>query len=295
MSSDQIMTAVMFADVAGSTRLYEQLGDSLAQESISLCLARMSEISNRYGGVVVKTIGDELMCRFPGANEAVKAACNIHEVLEGDTTIGGVKLSVRIGLQYGPAILEDGDVFGDAVNVAARMAGIAKAQQIITTEDTVSNLSPENAEIARRFDVASVKGKQDEIVIYEVLWEQDDVTRMTGVNFSFGSQTQKLRLSIGGTVKELGADNSAALLGRGSQCDLIINGNLTSRIHARIEQRRGKFILIDQSTNGTFVKPDDGDEVYLRREELPLVGSGMISLGERVERNTANLLSYIIY
>lgn len=281
----------MFADVAGSTRLYETLGDSKAQEAISQCLTRMSEITNRYGGIVIKTIGDEIMCRFATADDAVNAGINIQEVLESDSTVGSVPLSVRIGMHYGPAILQSGDVFGDAVNVAARMAGIAKACQIITTEETVKHLSPDLEEMTRQFDKASVKGKQDEIVIYEVLWEQDDVTRMAGFASAAPAVDMKLNLRVQDAEKSIGSDTATFVLGRGSQCDLMVPANLASRMHARIEYRRGKFVLIDQSTNGTYVRTQDGREVFLRREELPLTGAGVISLGEPVkDANPASIL-----
>jgi hypothetical protein len=70
-------------------------------------------------------------------------------------------------------------------------------------------------------------------------------------------------------------------IGRPNDCDLAIEGDLVSRIHARIEHRRGKVVLTDQSTNGTFVMPGDARAVYLRREETPLWGCGRICPGRR--------------
>ncbi len=294
---NQFECAVMFADVSGSTRLYEQLGDQRAQELIAQVLAQMANITSRYGGVVIKTIGDEIMCRFSSADGAVKAACNIHEVMELESVSQEVPMSVRIGIHYGPTILEEGDVFGDAVNVAARMAGYAKARQTITTSQTVARLAPDLAAITREYDRAEVKGKQEAISIYEVLWEQDDVTRMVGIGAIGGTETmaQMLRISHRDKEFELKPNGGGFTIGRGSTCDLMVDSKLASRQHAKVEFRRGKAVLIDQSTNGTYVRLDDGKEIFIRREELPITGHGTICLGEPVTSGNENLVYFFFH
>ncbi|MFZ5755269.1 MAG: adenylate/guanylate cyclase domain-containing protein [Pseudomonadota bacterium] len=287
MSKTEGHFAVMFADVSGSTRLYETLGDKDAKAAIGATVDLMSELTTRHGGTVIKTIGDEVMSRFPTADAGIQAACGIQEALEDRAPLrNGSKVAVRIGVHWGPALLENGDVFGDAVNIAARMAGIAKARQIITTEETVRKLNADLAGKARVFDRTQVKGKQTEIVIHEVVWEeQEDVTRITAVRTAVASDTtatRPLMVRCGNTEKPVANDGLAFVLGRADTCNLVVPSTLASRQHARIEFRRGKYILIDQSTNGTWVRMQDGKDVYLRREELPLWGKGLISLGEEV-------------
>lgn len=297
MSQPESHFAVMFADVSGSTRLYEALGDNDAKAIIGATVELMSEITRKHGGTVVKTIGDEVMCRFPKADAGILAACTIQETLEEQPPVRpGVKVAVRIGVHWGPALLENGDVFGDAVNVAARMAGIAKARQIITTEDTVHILSPSLAGKARMFDRAPVKGKQAEMVIHEVVWEQqEDVTRITAVRSGSTGDTTAVRpllVRCGSDKKSVPNDGLPFVLGRAENCNLVVPGNLASRQHARIEFRRGKYILIDQSTNGTWVRTQDGKDVYLRREELPMMGTGTISLGEETRDDNPALIHF---
>lgn len=117
--------AILFADVCGSTKIYEKLGDERARRLLGGCIARMSEAAAAHGGVLIKTIGDEVMCRFSSA-----AVSGI-----------GVPLSIHVGFTFGEVVEEGGDIFGDAVNVAARMVNIVKADQIITTGATVAALS----------------------------------------------------------------------------------------------------------------------------------------------------------
>lgn len=288
---------VMFADVAGSTSIYEQLGDEQANIIIHGVLELMADITYKNSGTVVKTIGDEVMCRFSKADDAFTAASVIQETFLNHPTISGFKIRIRIGMHTGQALLrEDGDVFGDAVNVAARVTAIAKGNQIITTRDTVDALSAIFTRSCREFDRIQLKGKSEETVIYEVVWEGDDVTRMsTMINFIDTIPSAK-QLHLKHLEKEVvvNPDTPALTLGRGAQCDFVINSTHASRTHAKIEFHRGKFVIIDQSTNGTFVKYDDGKEVYLRREELPLMGNGVISLGVNTEQEKSHQIRFSV-
>ena len=134
--------AVLFADVSGSTRLYESLGDAEALATIGRCVALMSTVCVGHGGRVVKTIGDEVMAVFPSADSAAKAAVEMQARVSEHPPVGGSRLAIRVGFHLGPAIETDGDVFGDSVNVAARMAALAKREQIILSSYTADALAP---------------------------------------------------------------------------------------------------------------------------------------------------------
>lgn len=292
--AENVNVSVLFADVCGSTRLYESLGDHRAQQVIGECVAFMLQVVEQHGGVLVKTIGDEIMVRFDDPNAAIRAACEIQEENESPRLYAGQHISLRVGLHHGPAILDEGDVFGDAVNIAARMAGIAKATQIITTGETIALLEPDLADMAREFDRTTVKGKSVETRICEILWEADDVTTM---NMPSGSRPKSehssLLLRYAGQELHINAAGRPVItLGRGTQADMVIHAPLASRVHCRFEFRRGKFVVVDQSTNGTFVRTADGDSVYLRREELLLWGSGSIGLGEDVTETNQHLVHF---
>jgi len=177
------------------------------------------------------------------------------------------------------------------------MAGIAKAGQIIVSEDTVARLNDELKSETREFDRAPVKGKKEPMIIYEVVWQQEDVTRMAAPGLIMpptATQSTKMKLRWRDRQLELTEDSGVTVIGRGDQADFVIDDKLASRMHVRIEVRRGKFVIVDQSTNGTFVKTNDGREVYLRREELALLGAGCISLGRSVSAEDAELIYYIV-
>ena len=296
MDKTQQNFAVMFADVARSTQLYEQLGDSTANKMISDAIQLASDIIREHQGTVVKTIGDEVMCRFSDTTQAVQCACTIHEIMENQPIKNGVGLSFRIGLHWGPALLQDdGDIFGDAVNLAARMAGVAKARQTITTDITQCRLnSTPLLSKCREIDRIHVKGKAESVSIIEVMWEPDDITRMsTAISNSVSSISDStLILGYQKTKHILRSGSPAYTFGRDTQCDQIVDSSLVSRVHARIESRRGKFLLIDESTNGSYIKNDANHSIFLRREESTLHGRGVISFGEDVDANSQFLLHF---
>ena len=288
--------AILFADISGSTRLYEILGDVAARTKVADCLEMLTVVITRHLGTVIKTIGDEIMCTFPTAEEAASAACEMHEMLEDEiteqTSTGPISLTIRVGMHFGPTILEAGDVFGDAVNVAARMAAMAKGGQIITTQGAVDEMSPIMRASTRFIDRAPVKGKKQTMDIYEVLWQQEDVTRMsTGVIAQPNTVPARMRLTYGGDTVLMDGDITTVVMGRSKTADLTINETLASCQHVRIEHRRGKFFIIDQSTNGTYVH-HESDESFLRREEMPLSGDGMISLGRSFSENPEEVVHF---
>ena len=296
MESTVNKITVMFADISGSTRLYEKLGDQTANRIISDIMKLMTDITQQNSGTVIKTIGDEVMCRFYRVDDAINAACKIQEAIDNRPPVDDVNIGVHIGLHWGPAIIKpDGDLFGDAVNVAARMTGIAKSRQIITTEATALQLSPELREHSREIDHAYVKGKSRDIVIYEFLWESEDVTRLSlPTGQSLADSPGPLVAQYGDLRKIVSSEVPSLSFGRGADADIVVQSDLASRQHARIEYRRGKYILIDRSTNGTFVRTDDGRDVYVHREELPLQGRGIISLGEEIQLNKPFLVHFKI-
>lgn len=295
MDKTQHNFAVLFADVAGSTHIYEQFGDTKASKIVNSVLAMMTDIVNQHAGTLIKTIGDEVMCRFYDVNNAAEAACEIHEKMEKEPPSKEIKLAVRIGLHWGPALLQDdGDLLGDVVNVAARMTSIAKAGQIITTGETVASLSTLLTYKCREFDRAEVKGKSEPLIIYEVVWEPQDVTRMAPIvsDIPKADVVSSLEIQYQDVHKIISSESGVVLMGRGDQCDLVVQSPLASRSHASIKFSRDKFILVDQSTNGTYVRFSDGKHFYLRRESLPLSGTGAINLGEDFTADKKNSIHF---
>lgn len=295
MSSTNL--AILFADISGSTALYERLGDIQARRIIATCMQKMLQVVHSWQGTLVKTIGDEIMCTFAAPLPAVQAACALQQMMQGLAADGGVKLQIRVGCHYGPVICEGGDVFGDTVNVAARIAGSARAQQIITSEAVVAALPPALQQKTHRLTAADFKGKQQEMAIFIVAWNSDDEerTHVQSVATTAAPQTEyELLLAYGGQRYVLGRERRQLSLGRGDACDLVVHSHLASRQHATLEMRSGKFYLVDQSVNGSFVRAGDGHQHHISRQEMLLTGNGLISPGQSFAENPQEVIQFAV-
>lgn len=292
MPQQQAELAILFADIAGSTQLYEKLGDSRARSITAHCIAVMTETTRRHGGTLVKTIGDEVMTTFPSADAAAEAACAMQDGITGHIVVEGRSIAIRIGFHFGLALLEDGDVFGDAVNLPARMVALAKGGQVLTSGATVAQLSERLRESCRQIDLAQIRGKQQQIAIYEVVWRLEDATLLQASWAAERCGSDRLTCILGDSLFELSDGFPSLTIGRAEENDLVVRHPLVSRLHARIEYRNRRFVLIDQSSNGTYVADDNGGSAYVRRDMHVLTGSGNLGLGEPVSPTSSLRVRY---
>jgi adenylate cyclase len=290
--------AIMFADVSGSSGLYKAVGDAQARAIIAEAVSRMIDAVKTHDGTLVKTIGDEVMAHFPSADQAIAAAIDMQRASE--LPIQTRFLPLRIGVNFGPTLLEHGDVYGEAVNDAAALVKIARARQIVTNADTVSKLALDLASCCRVFDRVVLKGGKHEEDICVVAWEREQeqtVSNATvvGVLAFDRSLVTALQLRYFDQEIQVSLDKTPFHIGRGDdKCQLVIDSTFASRDHLHIEYRRGKFVLVDHSTNGTYVQVADSPALFLRREELPLSGRGFISVGQPLGTAPELILEFIL-
>jgi len=289
---DSYFTTVVFADVAGSSKLYKQAGDDEANQQIGAVVEKLVLATKECGGVVVKTIGDEVMCHFSDVNDACTATVLFQDICDS-------MLPIRVGMACGTVIEKDGDLFGQAVNDAAAVAKIAKGGQIITTEAFNELLSAENSSKLSVFDEVRLKGAEDTTKLYRIDWDTeggsgaDHTVIMSTGNLRVGKLILSYKDNAGDPENvTLTPEDTPFHIGRSSACQLSLATSLASRDHCHIEYRYGKFILIDHSTNGTYLESAVGGDIYLRREEMPLQGSGEISLGEKLSDGAQFTIEY---
>ena len=223
--------------------------------------------------------------------QSINAAGEIQLRMNSLINERNLRIAFRIGVHCGAAIeAEDGDVFGDSVNVAARMVALAKSGQVILTASTADALAPELRDNVREVDVMTVKGKDKDIAIMELVWL--DSAELTTLTTRPKIRVARLQLVHGTREIDLGPGATTLAIGRDAQNDVVIADRLASRQHARIERRRDKFVVVDQSSNGTFVTIEGEGEVQLRREEMMLRESGHISFGHAYEADPAETLVF---
>ncbi len=289
MTHQQTFLSILYADICDSVRLYEKAGDAEAHRLAENCMQTLCDITGRHGGTVIRTQGDGVMSTFPAAT----CACDAAREMQDAHVTGPV--FIKIGFNHGAVIPNGGDVYGDAVNLAARVIGLARAGEILTTQETVNHLRPEQRLSARMLDRTTVKGKSEPVNIYSLVNEADTQATTISGSTSTGQRVDRrktLSLEYGGQTLSLEGLAAPLFIGRAAQCQLVIDSRYASRKHAFIESKRDSFILTDQSTNGTYLMSSEGESMYLKRESVRLLGSGVISLGIRPEADEDNLIRY---
>jgi adenylate cyclase len=287
----QRQAAILFADIAGSTKLYETLGDAEALATIAHALDVIRQVCEEHGGRIVKTIGDEAMAIFPNAANAAYAAINIQTQVSAMKTSRGTPLAIHAGFHYGPVIDDSKDVFGDSVNLAARLTSLAKSGQTLLSADTLNILSPSLRSRTRAQDTHTVRGKQNDVAVFELIW-QESREELTAMAPRAELRAAMLKLRHGSKEVDLGPTVNLYTFGRDAQSDMVIGDRMASRQHARIERRRDKFVLIDHSTNGTYCTVHGEREIELRREEFTLRGRGRISFGHAYAEDPAETVEF---
>jgi adenylate cyclase len=269
----EVTLAIIFADISGSTTLYEKVGNLQARAMIEDCLGILQQVIFDQGGEFVHSRGDDVLCTFENPQNAFETVKHMLAKTEaGD-------LSVHVGLDYGQAIRTREDVFGDCVNIAARLAGLANPNEALCSENLHSNISPAAQQELHFFDTRRLRGKSEAENIYRYA----DINAETGTQVAFGDNSlAALMASAKPTGKSASAKISFAgetatctpnrdiTIGRADGCDLVIPRQWVSRQHAVIEMRQDHAYLRDISANGTYVSFANQPPILLRRETMAL-------------------------
>jgi class 3 adenylate cyclase len=276
MAQDQ-ECAVLFAELIGAADLYERAGDTAAHESIAECFERLGRAAASCKAKVIKRTGARLMLLAPSADDAAGAAIAMQQAAcEFPAALSSLALGV--GFHYGPVIEDNSDVFGDAVNLAARLVEQAARGQILFAADTSDVLSTRSRRSLRRLYALPVKGRSMEVALCELVWRADQAPTMFPAR-GVEPLHAKLKLKYRGRKVMLRDSHAAFTIGRDTDCALVVPDNEVSRHHCTIQRRSDHFVLADQSTNGTFVTVEGEGEVALKHEALTLRKRGWISLG----------------
>ncbi len=279
------MPTVVFADVSGSTGMFQRLGDHTATQLVTHLVASLSQVFQSHNGRVVKLLGDGLFVVFPQEMDALTACVTIQRRLLQDPVRsgdGGVAVQMQMGIASGEVVEIDGDVFGDTVNSAARLAELAGAAQILTTDVVWAALPALMQAWLRSLGPIHLRGRSENSHVYRVQWQAGRDDDATTLGRSLGSENadKVLMLRAGDQVLQVQTFSPRLTIGRGTGAVLVLNDPRVSRLHATVECRGGQFVLADASSYGTWVYFGDQPEaVALRRTECFLAGSGHISAG----------------
>jgi adenylate cyclase len=286
---------VLFADLRGSTSMYETLGNAEATTVVTQSVALIARVIEEHGGQVVKTLGDGLMAIFPGPSLAMQASDDMHDSLaRGGQPLPGpadlaetrpppVSLKLQVGLAHGEVVEMSGDVFGDAVNVAARLLDHAGDNETLATSAVVDGIEDWERSRFRSLDRMQLRGRVEPVHVYlleAVRRFGDTAATAFGDMAPASTEPEGIRLIWLDLNRIYSGTSLPVILGRSPQATYIIDDNRVSRSHARIDWHGGTFQLTDLSYNGTYVRFDNDPEIIsLRRGACTLHGAGVIGLG----------------
>lgn len=279
------MASVVFADLVGSTGIFERLGDETAGRFVTQLTTALAKILEQHNGRVVKLLGDGIFAVFPQESQAITACIAIQErLVQKPVRPGGTgrPVQMQMGIESGEIVEIEGDCYGDAVNSAARLADLAGADQILTTQRVRDALPPAQQQMLRSLGPMFLRGKAETTEVYRVDWqpERDAEATVMGVSLFKASADAHLEISIAGETRRIDPRGDRIALGRSTTADIAVNDTRVSRIHATIEWRGGQYVLSDASSFGTWVYfGGQAEPVVLRRTECYLVGQGQIALG----------------
>lgn len=294
------MATVVFADLVGSTSLFERLGDETASRFVTQLTGALSQVFEQHQGRVVKLLGDGLFVVFPFENDALAACVAIQKrLLDKPIRPGGTgaPVQMQMGIESGEVIEIAGDCFGDTVNSAARLADLAGADQILTTKTVFDQLTPTQQQSMRSLGPMYLRGKAGSTHLYRVEWRtgQDDEATMMGVSMAARHSAFWLEISAQGKTVRLDPNGSKISIGRASDAALTLNDKRVSRTHATIEWSAGQFVLSDNSSFGTWVYLGAQSEaMVLRRTQCFLVGNGQFVLGCDRSETEAPLIDFSV-
>lgn len=282
---------VLFADLRGSTALYETLGNAEATSVVTHCVSALAKSVGDSGGRVVKTLGDGLMAVFTQAAPAVQASALMHDLLDAMVSRGSERgassglrgLRLQVALARGEVVEMAGDCYGDAVNVSARLLDHAGDNETLITAEVLQGLTLEQRSRFRSLDRLVLRGRVEPVQVHVMGGRRGSSYDMPATQFggdiSSVSEPDGLRLVWRDMNRVFASQQMPVVLGRSPQASFCVDDSRVSRSHARVDWHSGSFQLTDLSYNGTYVQFADGEIVSLRRGSCTLHGNGVVGLG----------------
>ena len=293
-----VTKTVVFADIVGSTGIYKTLGDATAARLMTATTQTIADAIRAEGGEVVKTLGDGLLAVFDHNPAAIRATCEAQRALTQQAPHGPAEVRLKVGLSRGPVVLTPGDCFGDAVNAAARLSDSAAGGQILIADAVAEGLEPEQTTRVRSLGAIFLRGYDVPVPVHQIEWDVGWLTNQAQPHLMSVMSTMWQRLGLAWLDQTLDVSfNQAPIsIGRSPSNTFPVNDVRVSRQHARVEWRGSYFMLIDLSSNGTWVRFHVQDNVLaLRRNECVLHGQGEITLGAKPADPTAPTVQFKIH
>lgn len=274
---------IMTADIAGSTALYEQLGDAQAQAVVADCLQTIKALCVEHHGQVLAEVGDQVVAQFAEPLQGAATASEIHlEMHERHGRESGSRIRMRIGLHYGPRHTGTNPLAGESAKIAHWVGTHAKPEQTLATKALIDFLPRIYRAVSRYVDDETWNFiALEHVELYEIIWDVESITAYNGEAPSRDTQHyDAVEFSYDGRTVRVDSVRPVISIGRGDKNDLVIGKDLVSRQHLSAQYSRGRCTITDNSTNGSLLVGKDGRRIEFKRESLRLIGEGHIIPGK---------------
>lgn len=301
-----VQATVVFADLFGSTGVFESLGNARATELVTQATGWIAQRCTEHGGRVVKLLGDGVLVIFQDSAQAVNAVIDLQRSYQQvlNQMPPDAFMPLRIGVARGGVEIVADDCYGDAVNIAARLSELTGAHQIWVNREAIEDGFELPDDRFRQLGPIHIRGRAEPCKVYQVEWQEnqggDLLTIQAGFELSAHAAERdalgvQVELSWLEQRKVFNAFDLPILIGRTHQVDFMVNDARVSRTHARIEWRNGSVVLVDVSSYGCWVRfAGGGADLLLRREECVLHGQGEIALGTSFSDISAPVLAFSV-
>lgn len=294
---------IVFADLTGSTGMFEALGNAKATQAITRLTEWLGKVCVARGGKVVKNLGDGVLMVFAHSTDAIDAVSEMQRLHTEriKTWPDNLKMYLQIGLAQGEVIEQAGDFFGDAVNLASRLSDLSGANQIFASDTVINQLPADTLVRFRSLGAMDIRGRVENCVVHRVEWQSEVLSDFFTVPAGLAVASATSAAQQIGSMALAWLDVEATFistdlpihLGRVAEAQFVVSDPRVSRLHAKITWRAGKFYLEDISSYGTWVKfSGSADVVTLRRQECVLMVSGEIALGAPFEDFSVPTVSF---
>lgn len=296
---------VVFADLTGSTRAFEKLGNVKAAQIITRLTQWIGQVCQAHGGEVVKYLGDGVLIVFKESRNAVEAASQLQKLHHDRLRHWPLPLRMRlqIGMARGDIVQQDGDCYGDAVNVASRLSDLSDSEQILVSESVMHQLPDTFPVRSRCLGPLLIRGRTESCIVHRVEWQDEVLSEIFTMPASLmpasfmrrDASPPCIELSWLDLSARFTAEELPVFIGRDPGAQFVVQDPRVSRRHAVIEWRAGHFCLKDISSYGTWVRFSNGEStIPLRRQDCLMLLNGELALGAPFEDLTVPTVAFTV-
>ncbi|MCG8337880.1 MAG: adenylate/guanylate cyclase domain-containing protein [Proteobacteria bacterium] len=294
MADKEIKLPVLFTEITWDESAAERYGKINTQNLLLKAKSVLTDIVTEQTGKIVQASDTQIFCTFPNTRKAMQAACTQQRAVDGDKVLANIRTGLKIGLHYGPVKLSKDDVTGDTVNIAAKIKQVAKPAQVLISRDMMQQIPAALGIQMQSTGKMKVKEQLQKIDIFAANWKENVEEHTVFIEEDLKAQSSNavLILKFQGKKYKLSKSRTSFLFGRSNDNDIILDDASISRSHASVRYDNGRFKLIDQSTNGTYLQTEDKKDHFIHKTETLLTGKGVFCPGHKIEKNHPFLVYY---